>query len=501
MSGDLELSERIAAVLALDPDAAAIEFGGQWVSWRSLGTVAGGVHTRLVEAGLGPGTPVGLVLRNDPAMIAAMLGVLRARCCIVTINPSHGDTGLAVDIASLKLPAIVATEKDWARVGVVEAADGALGLSVSVLPDDVATLVGLERCGPGPFRTVQPGTAVEMLTSGTTGPPKRVPLAQDAFERSISAAEKHYGSKGDDGPRLRPGVMIVSSPLVHMSGLFRTLLYLCQGRKVALLERFRVEPFVELVLRHQPRAVSLVPAALAMVLDADVAPDVFDCVQVVTSGSAHLPVDLQVAFEDRYNVAVLPSYGATEFAGGVAGWTLALHREWAEAKRGSVGRAQPGREIRIVSPEDRRVVDVGEQGRVEVRTADGEWVQTTDLGRVDRDGFVFIDGRLDDVIIRGGFKITPSDIVDVLRAHPAVHDAGVTGMPDARLGSVPVAAVELKSGRSATPDELLDFVRQRVSKYQVPTRLAVVDVLPRTPSMKVSQPGVRAVFESQEEDR
>jgi acyl-CoA synthetase (AMP-forming)/AMP-acid ligase II len=463
-----------------------------------LADIAAGVENSLAAAGLGPGAAVGLVLRNHPAMVGAMLGVLLADSCIVTINPSHGDAGLASDIRNLRLPAVVALPSDWQRPGVVEAAGGALGLRVGIDPPTCQPVAGLERPGPGPFRDGAQGPdaiAVEMLTSGTTGPPKRIPLSYQSFEHTVAAAGAHYSSGRTPEIRLRSGVAIVASPLVHMSGLFRTLLNICEGRKIALLERFRVPDFVDLVVRHRPRAVSLVPSAMSMVLDAAVPPEVFSSVEVVTSGTAHLPVDVQTAFEDRYSVAVLPSYGATEFAGGVAGWNLALHRQWAEAKRGSVGRPQNGREVRVVSIEDGSERPAGEQGRIEVRTTGGDWVQTTDFGRVDADGFVFIDGRTDDVIVRGGFKVTPADVVEVLRTHPAVRDAGVTGLPDARLGQVPVAAVELLHGAQATPEELLDYVRERVSRYQVPARLVVVDELPRTPSLKVSQPGVRELFE------
>jgi acyl-CoA synthetase (AMP-forming)/AMP-acid ligase II len=243
--------------------------------------------------------------------------------------------------------------------------------------------------------------------------------------------------------------------------------------------------------------VSLVPSALAMVLDANIDPGVLASVQVVTSGTAHLPVAVQEAFEQRYDVAVLPSYGATEFAGGVAGWNLELHRQWAESKRGSVGRPQRGREIRIVSMQEDAELGPDQQGRIEVRTKGGEWVRTTDLGRIDADGFVYVDGRTDDVIIRGGFKVTPATIVEALRSHPAVRDAGVTGLPDERLGAVPVAAVELAAGASADADELLAFCRERLPRYQVPARLIVVDELPRTPSLKVSQPGLRELFDQE----
>lgn len=490
-----QLADRIRAVLAIDPGAPAIEYQGSWTTWRGLADIASGVERQLAAAGLDEGSAVGLVLRNHPAMIGAILGVLLANACIVTINPSHGDAGLTSDIRGLRLPAVLAMQTDWKRTGVIDAAAGAIGLQVTTEPAACATVAGLENLGSGPFRNETAGIAVEMLTSGTTGPPKRIPLSYSSFEHTVAAASAHYSRGHKPEPRLRSGVAIVASPLVHMSGLFRTLLNVCEGRKIALLERFQVPDFVELVARHRPRAVSLVPSALSMVLDAGVAPEVFSSVEVVTSGTAHLPVDIQEEFEQRYGVAVLPSYGATEFAGGVAGWNLALHREWAAAKRGSVGRPQQGREIRVMSLEDDREMPAGEQGRIEVRTSGGTWVRTTDLGRVDDDGFVFIDGRIDDVIIRGGFKVTPAEIVEVLRSHPAVRDAGVAGLPDERLGHVPVAAVELVHGGQVTSEDLLTYVRERVSRYQVPARLIIVDELPRTPSLKVSQPGVRGLFE------
>ncbi len=490
------LADRIRAVLALDPAAPAIEYDGAWTDWAEIADIAVGVEKLLRSAGLENGSPVGLILRNHPAMVAAMLGVLLADGCVVTINPSSGDARLGSDIQDLRLPAIVAIGADWQRPTVAAGAAGALGIEVGGGRESVHAVAGLERKGDGPFRDVAPGVAVEMLTSGTTGPPKRVPLLYRAFEHTLSAAGAHYGS-GSGELRLRSGVAIVSSPLVHMSGLFRTLLNIFEGRRIALLERFRVADFVDLVVRHRPKAVSLVPTALTMVLDAGVPPDVFASVQVVTSGTAPLSPSVQEAFESRYDVAVLPSYGATEFAGGVAGWNLALHREWSKSKRGSVGRPQSGREVRVVSLDDGSEVPAGVQGRIEVRTRGGEWVRTTDLGRLDDDGFLFVDGRTDDVIIRGGFKIAPSDIVTVLRSHAAVRDAGVTGIPDERLGAVPVAAVELADGATADPDELLEYVRERVTRYQVPARLVIVDELPRTPSLKVSQPALRELFEQE----
>ena len=161
-----------------------------------------------------------------------------------------------------------------------------------------------------------------------------------------------------------------------------------------------------------------------------------------------------------------------------------------------MGRPQPGRQVRTVDADSGAPVEPGAQGVIEVATADEEWVRTTDLGRIDEDGFLWIDGRTDDAILRGGFKIAPSDVVAALRSHPAVHDAGVVGVPDERLGSVPVAAVELRPGAQVTGEELLSHASERLAGYKVPREVRIVEELPRTPSLKVSGPGVRALFET-----
>ena len=495
------LSERVRAILSLDPDAPAIEFEGRWHPWRELSGLVDALDTALSMTGRGRHTPLGMLLRSTPPMVGAMLCAVVSERCIVTLNPHQGDAKLGQDVLEVRTPVVVAMAEDWERPALLAAARqlGCVGLALTSDTEATVRVVeGLEKAGAGPYRPPNPGIAVEMLTSGTTGPPKRIQLETAAFERTITAAGSHYrkGGEGDRGPRLGKGVAIVNAPFVHMSGLFRTLLNVCEGRKIALLPRFQVGPWLELVRRHQPRAVSLVPSALRMVLDADVDPEDLAGIQVVTSGSAKLDPEVQLAFERRYGIPVLPSYGATEFAGGVAGWTLSLHREWGEAKRGSVGRPQPGRELRVVDPETRAPLPVDAVGLLEIRSGrEGPWHRTTDLGRIDADAFVWIVGRSDDAILRGGFKIMPDEVVRALVSHPAVRDACVVGLPDLRLGHVPVAAVELRAGAHVDAAALREYAREHLTPYQVPAEIRIVPALPRTPALKVSQPEVRALFE------
>ena len=488
------LSERIAGIVGLDPSRPAIEFDSRWRTWGQLGSTVAAVADHVPE----PGFEVGVILRNRPASVGFLLGVLRAGGCVVTINPQRGIERTRDDIESLALP-LVAGEPDDLAANVGDRSPSAT-LSTADLGEPV--LATPARREPGPEAAGRPGVAVRMLTSGTTGPPKRIDLTYATLGRVLVGA-KHYESDQDDELRLRSGVAIVNSPLVHLGGLFRVLQCVNDGRSFSLLERFTVDGWLDAVQRHHPKTVSLVPAALRMVLEADVDPALLSSVRSVVSGTAPLAPDDADAFTAKYGIPVLVSYAATEFGGGVAGWNLADHRRYWAEKRGSVGRAHPGCELRVVDAEDGSPLAAGAEGLLEVKAAelgDDSWIRTTDLARIDDDGFVWILGRADETIIRGGFKVRPDDVRAALERHPDVRGAAVIGVPDPRLGAVPVAAVELRPGSEAiTAEKLVEYAATNLARYELPAQVLVVDELPRTASAKVDLAAVRALFTEPED--
>jgi acyl-CoA synthetase (AMP-forming)/AMP-acid ligase II len=468
------LSERIAEVLAIDPVAGAVEFEGAWSTFGELAATAS--HAAgLVPA---PGTEVGILLRNRPVHIGFLLGVLLAGGCVVTINPGRGIDRTRDDIADLDLPVLLGLPDDLAAL--VPAGSRATVASAVALGEPLTATPGTSDGG-----SLRPEVAVRMLTSGTTGPPKRIDLTYGTLERVLVGAG-HYGSTHESGRQLRRGVAVVNSPLVHLGGLFRVLTSITDGRSFAFLERFTVEDWVDAVRRHRPATASLVPAALRMVLEAALDPADLSSLKSVVSGTAPLDPDDADAFLERYGVPVLVSYAATEFGGAVAGWNLKTHHDWWATKRGSVGTAAPGCELRVVD------------GVLEVKAGqlgDGQWVRTTDLARIDDDGFLFILGRADQAIIRGGFKVLPEDVKAALEKHDAVRFAAVVAKDDRRLGAVPVAAVELKEGATTTVDDLLAHAEKVLSRYEIPTEIRIVEVLPRTDAGKADAGAVRALFE------
>jgi acyl-CoA synthetase (AMP-forming)/AMP-acid ligase II len=483
------LSQRIADVLDLQPGAHAIEYDGRWLSWGRVGEAARRIGSLTAELGADP--QIGMLLRNRPGQVAAFLGVLLAGGTMVTINPSRGDDRIRADIAGLRLPLVVGEPDDLMTL----VPPGTPTVSISGLLDDETEPV---RHSPGSVS--RPGVAVRMLTSGTTGPPKRVDLSYDMLARSVMGPEPERAPAPTE---LRRGVAIVNSPLVHIGGVFRVLQCVAEARPFVLLERFELNAWAEAVRKHRPRTVSLVPAALRTVLHSDLRRTDLDSIRAVTCGTAPLSAEDADAFTEKYGIPVLTSYAATEFGGGVAGWTLSDYQRYWRAKRGSVGRANPGAQLRVVD-DNGTALGPDQVGLLEVKPGQlgpsAEWMRTTDVARIDADGFVWIVGRADQAIIRGGFKVMPDDVRTALEGHPAVAGAAVVGRSDARLGETPVAMVELRESARADAADLADYLRKRLARYEIPTEIAIVGAIPRTPSGKPDLSAIRRFFSAAASD-
>lgn len=361
-------------------------------------------------------------------------------------------------------------------------------------------VVGLERAsGAALVRAAEEGVAIEMLTSGTTGAPKRVPLKRHTLEQAVIDAGVYDNRGPQDAAKLRGGVVIFNSPFAHIAGVFGLFNGIVAGRKLAMLEKFSVDSWVGAIRRHRPKVAGAPPSALRMILDAEVPKEDLASLVAFRAGTAPLDPDLADEFYARYGIPVLQNYSATEFAGAGAGWTIDDYRKYHKEKRGSVGRINPGIMARVVDVESGEPVTPGEQGLLEIlapHLGDGKtWLRTTDLAVLDADDFLWIKGRADNAIIRGGFKIIPDDVVRAIEQHPAVREAAVVALPDSRLGQVPAAAYLLRSGASAPSDaEMRAFLRERLLPYQVPVKLMAVPELPRTPSLKVSGPDLKQMF-------
>jgi len=491
----LDISSRIGAVMALDPGAPAVAQDGHWHSWGEL--TALGARVGELGRDLPRDAAVGLVTRNDVAVIACMLNMFSQRRAVLTLNPLQPDDALAAEIIELRPALLLLTQADWEREG-LRAAVREAGTRAIVVACESETRAQVVEAGEvDDYYRLSDGCAVSLKTSGTTGPPKRIEISYENLSASIAAVQEHHGGTSQSEVALRPGVTIQMLALAHTSALQSLCVTVADGRQLVLLERFEPTAWAKVVRDYKVVTTGVPPAGIRMVLDANVDPAWLRSLKSIRAGSAPLDPDVAEEFFDRYGVPVLQAYGATEFQG-LASWTLKDYRRFSKSKKGAVGRVHPGVEVRVVDTETRSVLPTGGVGLLEVRTAQAsrgaahDWIGTSDLARYDDDGFLWIIGRVDGAINRGGFKVDGAEVARILREHPEVADAAVVAAPDARLGQVPVAVVELKDDHvDPGEDALKAWVRARLEPYKVPTTIVAADAIPRNIAMK---PDRRAIL-------
>jgi acyl-CoA synthetase (AMP-forming)/AMP-acid ligase II len=299
-----------------------------------------------------------------------------------------------------------------------------------------------------------------------------------------------------------------------------------------LLDHFDPGRFALLVEKFSVRSTILAPAMMTMLCDA---PDVTSLapLRYVRSITAPLTPGQARRFRDRFGVQVLNCYGQTELGGEVVGWTAADLREFGDRKLGAVGRPHDGVTVRVLG-EDADELPAGQLGEIWIRspfaaaqagqatqageaTQDGQAAQpgqapqpgqadpaaggflhTGDLGRLDDDGFLWIEGRTSDVINRGGLKVLPQEVEETLRRHPQIADACVAGVPDERLGEVPVAWIRAVPGTRPEETDLRAFTRQSLAAYKVPVAVRLVEDFPRNEIGKVLRRELAASWEAGE---
>jgi len=496
------IRDRLNAVFALDPSANCVGTpDGVWYSYGVVRQAMERLDAALTEAGIGAEAAVAVLLRNRPANYAAVLALVSTGRCIVTVNPQLPPQALIEDVTDLSAAAVVADEEDWEKDGFREAVAAKGMLAISIAGKARAISVGPIAGSAASLAAREarmPGTALEMLTSGTTGKPKRIKLSYDSLSRSLASASAYEERSGSE-LKLKSAVGIQVMPLAHIGGFNGAIYQTYNARSFVLMERFDVDQWHAMIVKHRPKFTNLPPSAFYMVLDRNFPKEDLSSLLALRCGSAPLDHERAVEFEQRYGVPILEAYGATEFAGGVAGWTISDHRAFAAAKRKSVGRAVAGVELRVVDRSSFEPLATNEEGLLEVRSKQlgngNQWVRTSDLARVDEDGFLFLLGRADSAIIRGGFKVMPDKVEEALKSEGGVAEACVVGIPDARLGQVPVAVIVPATGAVIDLEFIRQNLRARLKAYEVPTEIRIIDSLPRTPSMKVSQAQVRELFQ------
>ncbi|TAL03863.1 MAG: long-chain fatty acid--CoA ligase, partial [Rhodospirillaceae bacterium] len=439
MSSLEEISTR---ALARDPSQPVIEYEKRWITWGEMRQVADRINNLIDASGADPRAPIALLPRNRPAALAALVGLTARGRSISMIHVYQSPAGVARDIDRLKPAVLVASAEDMSDE--VRAALKSLGIAGIVLTDmEVTAVPGCERstakCDP------PPEPQIDMLTSGTTGPPKQFALTYKAIaQHMVTGVNLMNTAEVSDPVKMPP--MLLFYPFGNFSGLYATLPPIVLGIRGVLVDRFNLGVWLDYVRRYRPAAAGLPTSAFQTILEGNVPLEDLASLRGIQSGASPLDPSVQRAFEDRYGIPILLAYGATEFIGPICVMTADLYQEWGKKKLGSVGRPYYDTQVRVIDPDTGAVLPPNTEGLLEVKTvrAGGDWVRTSDLAMLDDDGFMWHKGRADGAIMRGGFKVLPDTIERALKLHDAISAAGVTGIPDNRLGQVPAAAIQLK---------------------------------------------------------
>ncbi len=425
----------------------------------------------LLENGVEPQQAVAVQLPNSPEFILAMFGVWLRGAVFVPVN--------------------------WrATAPEVEHIVETTG-AVALARDDTLARVDARHMDSG--RIYDADDAFITWTSGTTGRPKPIVHTHSGYtellDRVLGPLSAGRTRTERTGPERRPTPNLIPVSLALNAGIYNVLFGLRAGAEIVIMDKFSTGEFAELVRRFAIRSTILPPAAMAELADD---PDVTDLtpLRYVRSITAPLsPLQAQ-RFAQKFGVTILNSYGQAEI-GEVIGWTAADGKEHPE-KVGAIGKPHAGVDIKIVD-DTGTPVEPGAVARLLVRPprmaagyADGSmladridadgFVDTGDLARIDADGFVWLEGRAGDMINRGGNKIFPDEVEEVLRLSPAVRDVAVVGVPNVRLGEVPVAFVV---GDPQPSTELEQLCREHLVPYKVPVSFHYVDALPRSEVGKV----------------
>jgi long-chain acyl-CoA synthetase len=479
----------LSAAVAAGRDRPAVKLDDLTLTYTQLDAATAHAAGLLRAMGVEAGDRVGLQLPNVPYFPIVYFGALRLGAVVVPLNPLLKDREVAYALSDSGARVLLAWHgfADAARGGSEQAG----AECVLVTPGEFEPLLG-ETDPVAEIADRDDGDpAVIVYTSGTTGTPKGATLTH----ANLAAAARVGRDLVDAGPE---SVTVATLPLFHVFGMSAIMnVSLQAGGLLTLVPRFEPGKVLEVIERDRATTFGGVPTMFSALLHHPER-ERFDTssLTLCVSGGSALPVEVLRGFDEAFGCKVLEGYGLSETVA-----TATFNPPDRERKPGSIGLPVAGVEVKIVD-DDGNEVPQGERGELVMRgpvvmkgywnrddataaAMAGGWFHTGDIAVVDDDGYFSIVDRKKDLIIRGGYNVYPRELEELLYEHPAVREAAVIGVPHESLGEEVAAVVALDPGAEALPEELRDYMKQRVAAYKYPRLVWLVDELPKGPTGKI----------------
>ena len=477
-------------------DRVAVRQGPTSVTFAELDARAGRYAAGLVAAGVTEGDRVLVALPNSVRQLEMLVGAARVGAVTVPVNTRLSDRELRDVVADAGALAVVGAADLLERIPVA-----AERLRLDVGP---AYEAWLEAAEPAPVRVASPDAVVlQIYTSGTSGRPKGVLLTGGNLAAKVSGIVDRWGLD-------ETSVSLLATPLFHIGAISWALVGLAAGATTVLADDARPATIARQIAEAGVTHAFLVPSMIgALAREVGSAYGAFPSLRTVVYGGSPISEAERLDAATVLGPVLRQVYGMTETTGGFTELEPDPARPDGDPRSGSAGRAYPWVDVEIHDPVTETELAAGEVGEVWTRSAqncvgyhglplateellhDG-WLRTGDLGRLDEDGYLFITGRLKDMIITGGENVYPSEVEHVLRLDPAVTDVVVLGEPDPTWGETVVAVVVLDAASRRTPESIIEATRGQLAGYKRPRRVHIVDELPRNASGKVATGVLRA---------
>jgi acyl-CoA synthetase (AMP-forming)/AMP-acid ligase II len=499
-----DLADMVRKLASARAQNIAFDFEGRQTSFAEFDVLTNRVANGLAALGVRPRERIAYLGKNSDVYFELLLGAVKANVVMTPVNWRLAAPEIAFIVADCKAPVLFVGPECIAQARTILAQLPELRIVIATEDDGVewqsySGWRDAQRSDHPNVGISRSDVAIQLYTSGTTGKPKGAMLSHANL---LNLLENGEGASADWNRWGEDDVSLVAMPIFHIGGSGWGLLGLYHGAKGVIAREFDPTKVLDFIEHAKITKLFMVPAAMQFVVRQPKARSVdFSRLKYILYGASPIPAALLKECIDVFGCGFVQLYGMTETTGSIVALPPEDHVDGLERMR-SAGKALPGVELAILDV-DGKQLPPGEVGEIATRSGsnmvgywnlpeatartigrDG-WLRTGDAGYMDRDGYLYVQDRIKDMIISGGENIYPAEVESAVCDHPDVAEAAVIGVPDDTWGEAVKAIVVLKPGAQTTASDIIGFTRSQIAAFKTPKTVDFIEALPRNASGKI----------------